>query len=157
MGVPEGWQLLHPPWLSHLLLPLGLQNAAGFCSGFSKYLLTLICFFFAFLFSAPLEWAYALRELGKLEKDKHKFAGSAGELSARGSARTPCTQGKKMRLIMLYHRQSSCLHQVFSAVNFKKGGKKIQKNRAKQRRHGVRMTWGSGGSMVVLVVVLKEQ
>ena len=66
VGVPEGWQFLHPPWLSHLLIPLGLRNPAGFCLGFSKYPLTFICFFFAFLFSAPLKWAYAPRELGTL-------------------------------------------------------------------------------------------
>lgn len=63
---------------------------------------------------------------------------------------------ENIRLIMHYHRRSSCLHQAFGAVNFKKRGKKC-KTRGKRRRHGVYTPWGSGGSTAVVVAVLKKQ
>lgn len=58
--------------------------------------------------------------LARFEKDKHEFAGSAGELSAPGSARSPCTQEKHLPD---YAPPPPKLLFAPGAVNFKKGEK----------------------------------
>jgi len=155
-GVPKGWQPLHPPWLSHLLLLLRLlQNPTGFWLGFKQipsrldlflFLLPIFCSLETGL-CTPQTW-HALKKINtSLPAPQESFLHwvQHGALARRGNTRP----------ITLYHRQSSCLHQVLSAVNFQKRGK-IRKW-SERRRHGVHKARGSGESTVVVVAVLNEQ